>query len=253
MKKILTALYEGDSRRAVRFRYGLLVFDALTISFLIVSSFFARTALTETLDAVIGTVIVADFAARLWISRSRRSDLIHPAGIADMIVIASLLVPLAGEGLAFLRVVRVFRLLRSYQLSQRLRRDFAFFRRNERAVTAGINLTLFVFVMTAVVYETQHRANPDIQNYTDALYFTVTTLTTTGFGDVTLQGQGGRLTAVLIMIFGVSLFIRLIQMIFRPAKVDFRCPQCGLTRHDHDAVHCKACGQILNIEDEGAE
>ena len=30
-----------------------------------------------------------------------------------------------------------------------------------------------------------------------------------------------------------------------------KCPACGLMRHDIDAVHCKACGQILNIPDEG--
>jgi voltage-gated potassium channel len=27
----------------------------------------------------------------------------------------------------------------------------------------------------------------------------------------------------------------------------FPCPQCGLQRHDIDAVHCKACGHVLNI------
>ena len=42
--------------------------------------------------------------------------------------------------------------------------------------------------MTGFVYETQHGRNPEIGNYVDALYFTVTALTTTGFGDITLQG-----------------------------------------------------------------
>ena len=79
----------------------------------------------------------------------------------------------------------------------------------------------------------------------------MTTLTTTGFGDVTLVGTSGKMISVLIMIFGVSLFLRLVQVIIRPHKVVHKCPQCGLKRHDADAVHCKACGQILNIEDEG--
>ncbi len=54
------------------------------------------------------------------------------------------------------------------------------------------------------------------------------------------------------MIFGISLFLRLIQTIFRPGKVRYKCPVCGLTRHDSDAIHCKHCGTILNIETEGA-
>jgi voltage-gated potassium channel len=41
---------------------------------------------------------------------------------------------------------------------------------------------VFIFVMTAIVYETQRWTNPAIGNYADALYFTVTALTTTGSG-----------------------------------------------------------------------
>ena len=60
------------------------------------------------------------------------------------------------------------------------------------------------------------------------------------------------MSAGVIMIFGVSLFLRLVQVMLRPQKVEHKCPDCGLKRHDHDAVHCKACGRLLNIEDEGA-
>lgn len=52
------------------------------------------------------------------------------------------------------------------------------------------------------------------------------------------------------MLVGVSLFIRLMQLLVRPHKVNYPCPSCGLSRHDPDAVHCKACGQILNIPNE---
>ena len=112
---------------------------------------------------------------------------------------------------------------------------------------AATNLAIFIFVMTGVVYDTQHWSNPHITNYADALYFTVTALTTTGFGDITLPGTPGRMITVVIMIFGVTLFLRLAQVLFRPNKVSFPCPTCGLQRHDYDAVHCKACGQVLNI------
>ena len=189
----------------------------------------------------------------MWISRDRLAELASVHGVVDLVVIASLLAPIVGEGLAFLRVARMLRLLRSYQTVRRLRTDFVFFRRNQQTIDAGINLFVFLFMMTAIVYETQHHTNPKIQHYADALYFTVTTLTTTGFGDITLEGTSGKLIAVVIMIFGVSLFLRLVQVMFRPPKAEFRCPQCGLMRHDHDAVHCKACGHILNIPDEGLD
>ena len=75
----------------------------------------------------------------------------------------------------------------------RLRADSSFFRRNEEVIFAVTNLAVFIFVMTAIVYETQKFRNDQITNYADALYFTVTALTTTGFGDITLHGTVGRL------------------------------------------------------------
>jgi voltage-gated potassium channel len=248
----LYELYYGWSPRAVRFRYGLLLFDLLVIGFVIVSSFFFANPVVEVLDLVFGIVILADFGARLLASRSLLNELVHPLGLADLIVIVSFLAPLAGENFAFLRVVRSLRLFRSYQLVSRLRQDFPFFKRNEDAVLSVVNLMVFLLIMTALVHATQIGRNPEINNYADALYFTVTTLTTTGFGDITLQGTSGRLLAVLIMIFGVSLFIRLVQTLFRPQKVHHECPECGLTRHDPDAVHCKHCGATIHIQTEGA-
>jgi voltage-gated potassium channel len=184
-------------------------------------------------------------------SRTRLRDLLQPATWADTVAIVSFLAPLAGEGAGFLRVLRTLRLLHTYQLLARLRADSAWFRRNEELAITIVHLAVFLFVMTGIVYETQHWNNPEIKNYIDALYFTVTALTTTGFGDITLRGTTGRLISVLIMIFGVTLFLRLIRALLQPRKVRFPCPACGLQRHDFDAVHCKACGTIHNIPDEG--
>ena len=250
LRERLTILYEDDTPASHRFRYGLLIFDLVTIAFVIVSSFLHSKG-TEIIDAVIGVVLLGDFLARLWISRKRLRMVFSFYGIIDMLVIVSMLAPIVGEGLAFLRVARVLRVLRSYTMVKRLRQDFKWFRRNEQIVTSAMNLIVFLFIMTALVYETQHYTNEQIGNYADALYFTVTALTTTGFGDIVLQGTTGRMIAVVIMIFGVSLFLRLVQVTLRPDKVNYRCPDCGLLRHDRDAVHCKACGRILNIPDEG--
>ena len=132
------------------------------------------------------------------------------------------------DNLAFLRVVRMLRLLRSYRVLRELREVSPFFTRNEEIIHSSINLFVFIFVVTAVVYVVEGRINPKINNYFDALYFTVTTLTTTGFGDITMTDTAGKMLAVIIMILGVALFLRLIQTIFRPQKVAYPCPECGL-------------------------
>jgi voltage-gated potassium channel len=247
----LETLYEGDGPVARAYGYFLLVFDIAMIAYVIVSSFFVGAVAIEFIDALLGIFIVFDFSARVFLSRNRWRAIFNPSGLADLVVILSLLAPVAGEGFAFLRVVRTLRLLRSYHLLKQLRGDFLYFRRNEATLFAIINLALFIFVTTALVFETQHGTNPEIHNYADALYFTITTLTTTGFGDITLPGPTGRLLSVAIMIFGVSLFVRLIQVLFRPPKVEYECPDCGLALHDPDAIHCKHCGRVLHIRSEG--
>lgn len=249
----LRSLYEGDNADAQRFRYGLLLFDLATVLFIVVTSFIERRGtILEVADIAIGTVILADFVARLMVSRDRVRDLLRPSTLADLIAVASFLAPIAGEAGGFLRILRTLRMLRTYHVAENIRRDFPLYRRHEELIVAIVNLAVFLFVMTGIVYETQHWSNPEIRNYADALYFTVTALTTTGFGDVTLPGTTGRMISVLIMIFGVTLFLRLAQVLFRPHKVRFACPSCGLQRHDPDAVHCKACGTLINIPDEGA-
>ncbi|MDN3623847.1 potassium channel family protein [Methylobacterium isbiliense] len=253
LRERLQELYDGDSDRAHRFRYGLLAFDLATLLFIVVSSFMPRQPAVEAVDVLIGLAVASDFLSRLAICPRPAREFLRPTTWADLAAIASFLAPIVGEGAGFLRILRTLRLLRTYQLLDRLRVDFPFFRRNEEVIIAVVNLAVFIFVMTSIVYATQHRSNPNIGNYVDALYFTVTSLTTTGYGDVTLQGTGGRLISVVVMICGVTLFLRLAQVLFRPYKVRFPCPTCGLQRHEPDAVHCKACGTLLNIPDEGSD
>jgi voltage-gated potassium channel len=248
VKRSIRRLYQGATPSGVRFRYALLAFDIVTVLFIIVTSFLHSSEIIETLDVLFGVVILADFSARLLLSRHRLRDFTRFSTWTDMVAIVSFLAPLAGEAGGFLRILRTLRLLRDYQVLVRLRVDSRFFRRNEEVIFAVTNLAVFIFVMTAIVYETQKFRNDQITNYADALYFTVTT---TGFGDITLPGTVGRLISVVIMIFGVTLFFNLARALLTPSKVRFPCPTCGLQRHDSDAVHCKACGSVLNIPDEG--
>lgn len=247
----IAALYRGRTARAERFRYALLAFDVLTIAFFIVASMFEPTGWVIAIDLALAVVLSLDFAARLTIAEDKARHFLEPVTIADAVVIASLLLAPFVENLAFLRVLRALRLVRSYHVLSDLRRRYPFFRQHEDILVSIVNLVVFLFVVTAFVYVFQADRNDAIGTYVDALYFTVTTLTTTGFGDITLEGSSGRILSVVIMVVGLGLFLRLVQTIFRPAKVRHTCPSCGLSRHDPDAVHCKHCGETLYIRTEG--
>lgn len=247
----LRRLYLGSGRSARVFRYVMLAFDVLVLGFFLITTFMGVEPWIVAVDLVLAGVLFTDFLARLLIAERPWRLLMQPVTWADLIVIVSMVLPTLTENYGFLRVLRALRLLRSYHILGQLRKRIAFIRRNEETILALINLFVFIFIITALVYVTQERVNEQIDNYTDALYFTIATLTTTGFGDITLVGDSGRLLAVLIMIFGISLFLRLVQTVFRPAKVRFLCPSCGLARHDPDAVHCKHCGALISIPNEG--
>jgi voltage-gated potassium channel len=251
IREKIQRLYFGHDGRARMFRYALIGFDIVTIGLFLVSPLGGHQPWMIALDLVIGVLLAVEFLARLYAQRAPLRHLLSLATAADLIVISSLLLPIFLENFAFLRIARALRLLRSYHLLRDLRVDSPWFRLHEDIVQRTVNLGVFIFVVTSVVYVTQHHFNPQIANYIDALYFTITTLTTTGFGDITLAGPGGRILAVIIMVVGVSLFLRLLQAVFRPNKVRFACPDCALLLHDADAVHCKHCGRVLPIPDEG--
>lgn len=252
LHRTLRLLYNGHSKRAIRFRYALVTFDIATIIYFIMTVAISHHPMMMAINLVLGLLILLDFMSRLWVADNPRQMMLRIYTLADLIVIASLfLAPLIEENLALFRVLRGLRLIHSYHLIHDLRRDIRFFRTHEDAIFAAVNLFVFVFVVTSIVYVLRAGDDPGMASYIDALYFTVATLTTTGFGDITLGTPEGKVLSVFIMIFGVALFIRLAQTIFTPARIKHECPDCGLTHHEPDAVHCRHCGRVLKIETDG--
>lgn len=252
LQQHIRTLYFGQSRLARRYRYMLIVFDALTIAYFVATAPLKPTPLTMGIDAVLGVLILLDLGARLWIAENRRMELSRIHTVADIIVVGSLLLaPLFADNLGFLRILRGLRLVRSYQLLHDLRREIPLFRLREDAILAAVNLFTFIFVTTSLVFVLAFDERAGVAGYVDALYFTVAALTTTGFGDIVMTTSGGKLLSVFIMIVGVALFFNLARAVVQPLKVRHKCPTCGLLRHDPDAVHCKHCGEGLKIETKG--
>ena len=172
--------------------------------------------------------------------------LTRPSTWLDILILLTLLFPAWLANLGFLRALRLWTLVNSEVFWDTVGRRYDE-TRVEEVTRAVVALVTFVFVITGFVYTYFRGTEGGPQTYVDSLYFTVTSLTTTGYGDITLPGTAGQLVSIAIMVSGITLFVRLAQALFRPNKVRFRCPTCALLRHDPDAVHCKACGETLNI------
>ncbi len=248
----LRYLYHGSSPSAVKFRLGVIAIDFLVIAFFLASPILRKAGwVFYVMDYAVAFFLAADLLARALAYTDIKDWLKRPVVWVDLFILATMLFPDQLGVFGFLRMLRLWTLLNSDFFWRTIGRRYNDTHIEEviRAISA---LVTFVFVATGFVYATFMGSHPQLMGYLDALYFTVTSLTTTGFGDITLPGAWGRVVSIVIMLTGITLFVRLAQTVFRPHKVNFSCPTCGLYKHDPDAVHCKACGEILCIPDEGA-
>jgi voltage-gated potassium channel len=242
----LNELYYGKSRASVRFRIGYIIVDLAIIAFFVAAPMIQKTPFFLIVDYAIAALLAADMAARIYASGDFRRLVRTPILWVDMLVLLTLLFPQYLFNFGFLRVLRLWTLVHSdifWRAVWRGRYDDTYV---EDVTRAAVTLITFIFVVTGFVY-TSFVGEEGLDGYVDALYFTITTLTTTGYGDITLPGAWGKLLSIATMLAGITLFLRLGQTVVRPRKIRFPCPTCGLQRHDVDAVHCKACGEQLNI------
>lgn len=246
----LRALYHGHSRSAIRFRLAVITLDLILIAFFILAPLLKGTRVFLPLDYTVAFLLFIDLAARGLAWRDMKAWIRRPIVWVDLFVLLTLLAPLWLFNLAFLRVLRLWTLFHSDFFWETVGRRYDD-TRWEEVIRAVATLATFIFIITGFVYTIFAGRHSGIEGYIDALYFTVATLTTTGFGDIVLPGSMGKLISIITMIAGITLFVRLAQAVFRPNKVTYPCPVCGLDRHDPDAVHCKACGTVLNIADSG--
>jgi voltage-gated potassium channel len=248
----LRYLYHGSSPLAVRFRLAVIVIDFAIIAFFLAAPILHEAGLVfYVIDYLIAAILIVDLTARALAHTDIKDWLKKPATWIDLFVLATLLFPARLFNLGFLRLLRLWTLLHSEFFWRTIGHKYDD-TRVEEITKAVASLLTFIFVVTGFVYATFRGTHPGITGYLDALYFTVATLTTTGFGDITLPGNWGRVLSIVVMLTGITLFLRLAQTIFRPHKISHDCPTCGLKKHDPDAVHCKACGKVLCIPDEGA-
>ena len=245
-RRLLRALYHGNSITAVRFRTAWIMLDLAIIAFFIAEPLILDSPFFLAVDYAIAALLGVDLAFRIyaWVGPGpwwRRISV-----WVDVFELLTLLFPEALFNLGFLRVLRLWTLVNSEVFWDTVARRYDD-TRVEDVTRAAATLLTFVFIVTGFVYTSFVGRTEGLSGYVDALYFTITSLTTTGYGDILLPGTWGRVLSIITMLAGITLFVRLAQALFRPHKVRYRCQSCGLGMHDPDAVHCKACGVLLCI------
>jgi voltage-gated potassium channel len=239
------ALYFGHTQSAVRFQGLLLALDVLIIGFFIGSQFIAQQQWFWMVDAAIAVFLALDLFARLFAFGTLGRWLKFPTTWIDLVVLATLLFPAVLHNWGFLRILRLWTVVHSERFWNVLARGRYDDTHVEDLSKAIVTLFVFIFLaagFTQAVFLGQH---PKLNNFADAIYFVVTSLTTTGYGDITIDTAAGRMFSVLLMIAGISLFFSIAQKAFAPQRRIARCKTCGVDRHEMDARFCRGCGEPL--------
>ncbi len=208
------------------------------------------TSVLQQIDIVILGIFTLEYVTRFWCAESKREFVFSIFSFIDLLAILPLFIGLID--IRYIRVLRWFRVLRLIRLV-----NFEAFlfkvKSEDTIVIIRIFLILFslIFVYSGAIYQVEHQTNPEVfDDFFDALYFSVVTMTTVGFGDVIPLSQAGRILTVLMIFSGIILIPWqigiLTQKIFHITQPgDKVCSHCGLRLHDRDANFCKICGTKL--------
>ncbi|MDY7004744.1 MAG: ion transporter [Cyanobacteriota bacterium] len=206
----------------------------------------------ELIDNVILVCFAVEYLLRFWCADEKIKFVFSFFSIIDLLAILPVF-PGVLE-LSFIRLIRWFRILR---LIRFIKFKIYIFRisTEDGVILVRILFTLFtiLFIFSGLIYQVEHRVNPEsFKTFVDAVYFSVVTMTTVGFGDVTPVSENGRLLTVLMILTGISLIPSqlgdLIKQFLKTAKKREKvCSGCGFSTHDIDAKFCKICGTELSL------
>jgi voltage-gated potassium channel len=163
----------------------------------------ATQTVVRIVDVLLSIVFLADFGARLRRAPSRGDYVLRQVGWADLL--AALPFPQV-KVLRVFRLVRVVRLLRRYGAAN-IGRSLI----SDRAGSALFTLLLIgVLVLefgSLGMLRLEHaQAGANITTASDALWYTIVTMSTVGYGDTYPVGNPGRVLGVGIIVVGVGIF-----------------------------------------------
>jgi len=74
------------------------------------------------------------------------------------------------------------------------------------SVKLGIFVFLLLVIVVFIIFQSEKKTNSRITTLFDAIWYTLVTLTTVGYGDITPNSVMGRVAAMFLLIVGVAIF-----------------------------------------------
>ena len=195
-------------------------------------------------DLLSVAVFSVEYLLRLWCRgpglKRMLAYAVSPMGIADLLAILPSYIPRQGLDLRVLRAIRLMRLLRilkvaKFTASLQAIGEVVKAKRDDLAVALSFGLLLLLF-SASLMYHVEHDAQPDVFSSIPAtLWWSVSTLTTVGYGDAYPITTLGKVLGSVIAILGIGMFALptailgagFVEALEARHKGGNVCPHCG--------------------------
>jgi len=214
-----------------------------------------------TAEWVFTAIFTAEYILRIFCIPRPFKYVFSFYGVIDLLAILPSYFSLFMPGSQYLLVIRILRVLRIFRILKLVR----FINQSNLLINAllasRLKITIFMFaiitllvIFGSAMYLIEGPEN-GFTNIPVSIYWSVVTLTTVGFGDITPKTDLGRGVAAIVMVIGYSIIAvptgiftaELSQVMKRQkARADKRiCTKCRKSGHEPDANYCRICGEEL--------
>jgi voltage-gated potassium channel len=207
------------------------------------------------------SIFTIEYLLRLYCTGNIRKYAFSFFGIVDLFTILPTYLALFFPGatyLASVRIVRVTRIFRILKLMRFIGEGNTLMRALLEARRKILIFLLCVLTLNVVFGALMYVVEGPAHGFTSipaGVYWSIVTVTTVGFGDITPDTPIGQLIAALSMLTGYAIIavptgivsselISEYQTRSKTESHDFSivCDNCRRKGHDRDAMYCKQCG-----------
>jgi voltage-gated potassium channel len=264
-EKLHEVIFEADTPAGKAFDVVLLLLIALSVLVVMLESikdlhdrYYQIFYILEWGFTIVFTI---EYLLRLYSVTRPLSYATSFFGVIDLLAVVPTYLSLIFAGTQYLLVVRVLRLLRIFRIFKlgRFLKEGEIIVRALRASRAKITVFLtavflMVIIIGSVMYLVEGGSNDSFSSIPRSIYWSIVTLTTVGYGDITPETSLGQFLSALVMILGYGIIAvptgivsaEFIHSAKRTSVNTQACRACSREGHDDDAVFCKFCGEKLN-------
>ncbi len=261
-KKLHTVIYEADSPAGKFFDLSLIVIILISVVAVMLESVAPIKIKYGYELAVIEWVVTIfftfEYIARIIAVKQPLKYIFSFYGIVDLLATLPKYIGLLFPGTGFFIAIRAIRLLRIFRILKLVHFVGASNQLTAAIKKSRVKIAVFLFsviVLCIILGTVMYMIEGPESGFTSiptSIYWTIVTLTTVGFGDITPATPFGQFVSMLIMILGYGIIAvptGLVTAQFITATPNENtqvCHNCNADHHRDDAKFCYNCANKLN-------